>query len=55
MDDGNGKGAKLKSDAYNAAIDEAHKHNLKVMAKYSTSPTRRIGERRHRRFRQQHS
>ncbi len=32
MDDGSGKGAKLKSEAYNAAIDEAHKHNLKVMA-----------------------
>src|SRR5207247_5332925 len=25
MDDGNGKGAKLKSDAFSAAIDEAHK------------------------------
>jgi imidazolonepropionase-like amidohydrolase len=32
MDDGNGKGAKLKSDAYAAAIDEAHKKNLKVFA-----------------------
>lgn len=32
MDDGNGKGAKLKPDAYQAAIDEAHKHNLKVFA-----------------------
>ena len=32
MDDGEGKGAKLKSDAYSAAIDEAHKHNLKVVA-----------------------
>jgi imidazolonepropionase-like amidohydrolase len=32
MDDGNGKGPKLKADAYNAAIEEAHKHNLKVMA-----------------------
>ena len=32
MDDGNGKGPKLKPEAYNAAIDEAHKHNLKVMA-----------------------
>jgi imidazolonepropionase-like amidohydrolase len=32
MDDGEGKGAKLKADAYSAAIDEAHKHNLKVVA-----------------------
>ncbi len=32
MDDGNGKGAKLKSDVYSAAIDEAHKRNLKVVA-----------------------
>jgi imidazolonepropionase-like amidohydrolase len=32
MDDGNGKGAKLKPDAYSAAIEEAHKHNLKVVA-----------------------
>jgi imidazolonepropionase-like amidohydrolase len=32
MDDGNGKGAKLKPDAYTAAIDEAHKHSLKIMA-----------------------
>ena len=32
MDDGNGKGASLKSDAYAAAIDEGHKHNLKVVA-----------------------
>jgi imidazolonepropionase-like amidohydrolase len=32
MDDGNGKGAKLKADAYSAAINEAHKHNLKVFA-----------------------
>ena len=32
MDDGNGKGPKLKSDAYTAAIEEAHKHNLKVVA-----------------------
>ena len=32
MDDGNGKGPKLKPEAYNAAIDEAHKHNLKIMA-----------------------
>lgn len=32
MDDGNGKGAKLKPDAYTAAIEEAHKHNLKVVA-----------------------
>jgi imidazolonepropionase-like amidohydrolase len=32
MDDGEGKGAKLKADAYTAAIDEAHKHNLKVVA-----------------------
>ncbi len=32
MDDGNGKGAKLKSDAFSAAIDEAHKKNLKVVA-----------------------
>jgi imidazolonepropionase-like amidohydrolase len=32
MDDGNGKGAKLKPDAYQAVIDEAHKHNLKVFA-----------------------
>src|SRR5207253_2624167 len=27
-----GKGGKLKSDAYSAAIDEAHKHNLKVVS-----------------------
>src|SRR5215467_1522596 len=32
MDDGEGKGAKLKGDAYTAAIAEAHKHNLKVVA-----------------------
>jgi imidazolonepropionase-like amidohydrolase len=32
MDDGNGKGAKLKPDAYTAAIEEGHKHNLKVVA-----------------------
>jgi imidazolonepropionase-like amidohydrolase len=32
MDDGNGKGPKLKSDAYTAAIDEGHKHSLKVVA-----------------------
>jgi imidazolonepropionase-like amidohydrolase len=32
MDDGDGKGAKLRPDAYTAAIEEAHKRNLKVMA-----------------------
>jgi imidazolonepropionase-like amidohydrolase len=32
MDDGEGKGAKLKSDAYSGAIGEAHKHNLKIVA-----------------------
>jgi imidazolonepropionase-like amidohydrolase len=32
MDDGEGKGARLKADAYSAAIDAAHKHNLKVVA-----------------------
>src|SRR5215468_8236428 len=32
MDDGNGKGPKLKPDAFSAAIDEAHKKNLKVVA-----------------------
>src|SRR5262249_9845840 len=32
MDDGNGKGAKLKADAYTSVIDEAHKRNLKVVA-----------------------
>jgi imidazolonepropionase-like amidohydrolase len=32
MDDGNGKGAKLKPDVLTAAIDEAHKRNLKVVA-----------------------
>src|SRR3989449_4164217 len=32
MDDGNGKGAKLKSDVFSAAIDEAHKRNLKIVA-----------------------
>src|SRR5215469_5668229 len=32
MDDGNGKGPKLKSDAFSAAIDEAQKKNLKVVA-----------------------
>jgi imidazolonepropionase-like amidohydrolase len=32
MDDGNGTGAKLKADAYTAAIEEAHKRNLKVVA-----------------------
>jgi imidazolonepropionase-like amidohydrolase len=32
MDDGNGKGAKLKSDAFTAAIEEAHKRNLKIVA-----------------------
>src|SRR5437870_6459066 len=32
IDDDNGKGAKLKSDVYSAAIDEAHKRNLKIVA-----------------------
>src|SRR5438552_3781494 len=32
MDDGSGKGAKLKPDVFSAAIDEAHKKNLKVVA-----------------------
>src|SRR5438105_166208 len=32
MDDGNGKGAKLKSDVFSAAIEEAHKRNLKIVA-----------------------
>src|SRR5215471_11654436 len=32
MDDGNGKGAKLKADAFGAAIEEAHKRNLKIVA-----------------------
>jgi imidazolonepropionase-like amidohydrolase len=32
MDDGNGKGPKLKPDAYTAAIDQAHKRNLKTVA-----------------------
>jgi len=32
MDDGGGKGPKLSSDAYTAAIEEAHKRNLKVVA-----------------------
>jgi imidazolonepropionase-like amidohydrolase len=32
MDDGFGKGAKLKADAYTAVIEEGHKHNLKVVA-----------------------
>jgi imidazolonepropionase-like amidohydrolase len=32
MDDGAGKGAKLKADAYIAAIEAAHKANLKVVA-----------------------
>ncbi len=32
MDDGNGKGAKLKPDVFTAAIEEAHKHDLKVVA-----------------------
>src|SRR5262245_5635980 len=32
MDDGNGKGAKLKSDAFTAAIEEAHKRKLKIVA-----------------------
>jgi hypothetical protein len=32
IDDGEGKGAKLKPDVYGAAIDEAHKHNLKIVA-----------------------
>jgi imidazolonepropionase-like amidohydrolase len=32
MDDGNGKGAKLKPDVYTAAIEEARKRNLKVVA-----------------------
>src|SRR5215475_4516243 len=32
MDDGNGKGAKLKPEAYTIIIDEAHKRNLKVVA-----------------------
>src|SRR5207249_11366439 len=31
MDDDNGKGTKLKSDVYSAAIDEAHKRNLKIV------------------------
>jgi imidazolonepropionase-like amidohydrolase len=32
IDDGNGKGAKLKPEAYTTIIDEAHKRNLKVVA-----------------------
>src|SRR5262245_41231925 len=32
MDDGNGKGAKLKPEISTAAIEEAHKRNLKVVA-----------------------
>ena len=32
MDDGNGKGPHLKADAYEAAIEEAHKRNLKIVA-----------------------
>jgi imidazolonepropionase-like amidohydrolase len=32
IDDGYGKGAKLRPDIYTAAIEEAHKRNLKVMA-----------------------
>ena len=32
MDDGTGKGAKLKPEAYTTIIDEAHKRNLKVVA-----------------------
>lgn len=32
MDDGNGKGPKPKPDAYEAVIEEGHKHNLKVVA-----------------------
>jgi imidazolonepropionase-like amidohydrolase len=32
MGDGNGKGVRLKPDAYNTVIEEAHKHNLKVVA-----------------------
>jgi imidazolonepropionase-like amidohydrolase len=32
MDDGAGKGARLKADAYTAAIEEAHKRNLKIVA-----------------------
>jgi len=32
MDDGQGRGAKLRPDAYTSAIDEAHKHNLKAVA-----------------------
>ena len=32
MDDGNGKGAKLKPDVFSAAIEQAHKKNLKVVA-----------------------
>jgi imidazolonepropionase-like amidohydrolase len=32
MDDGNGKGAKLKPEMFTAAIEEAHKQKLKVFA-----------------------
>src|SRR5215813_12697816 len=32
MDDGNGKGAKLKAEAFGTAIEEAHKRNLKIVA-----------------------
>ncbi len=32
MDDGNGKGAKLKADAYTVAIETAHKEKLKIVA-----------------------
>jgi hypothetical protein len=32
MDDGSGKGAKLKPDVDTAAIEEARKRNLKVVA-----------------------
>ncbi len=32
LDDGEGKGAKLKPDVFEAAIDEAHKHKVKIVA-----------------------
>src|SRR5204863_5177053 len=32
MDDGNGKGPRIPAAAYNAVIEEAHNHKLKVFA-----------------------
>jgi imidazolonepropionase-like amidohydrolase len=45
MEDGNGKGPRLKSDAFSAVIDEAHKRKLKVVAQvFSLSDAKELAQ-----------